>query len=196
MVARGGEIEQQGFVEIVLHVAQRDRRPFGHRFGERKGLILQSGVGHHAVDEADRLASRGVDLVGGEHQFARPRGADQPRQQPGDAIIAAQADPQIAGGNECRLRGDADVAGHGDGEAGADRGAGQRRDGRLAHRDQRAGQQALSFLQVGDLLVIGHFQLLLVAMGAHALDVAAGAERGAGAGDQQRADVRDSRRRS
>ena len=74
-------------------------------------------------------------------------------------------------------------------EAGADRGAGQRRDGRLAHRDQRAGQQALALLQVGDLLVIGHFQFLLVAVGAHALDVAAGAEGGAGAGDQQRADV-------
>jgi len=47
----------------------------------------------------------------------------------------------------------------------------------------------LPFLKVLDLLVIGHVQLLLVAMGAHALDVAAGAERGAGAGDQQHADV-------
>ena len=131
----------------------------------------------------------GIDLVGGEHQFARPRGADQPGQQPRDAVVAAQADPQIAGGNERRLRGDADVAGHRDREAGADRGAGQRRNGRLAHRDQRAGQQALPFLQVRDLLVIGHFELLLVAMGAHALDVAAGAERGAGAGDQERADL-------
>ena len=30
VVARGGEIEQQGFVEIVLHVAQRNGRPFRH----------------------------------------------------------------------------------------------------------------------------------------------------------------------
>src|SRR6267378_8718702 len=38
MVARGRKIDQQGFVEIVLHVAQRDRRPFRYRFCERKGL--------------------------------------------------------------------------------------------------------------------------------------------------------------
>ncbi len=74
-------------------------------------------------------------------------------------------------------------------QSGADRRARQCRERRLAHRYQRAGQQALAFLQVGDLLVIGHVQLLLVAVRAHALDVAAGAERGAGAGDQQRADV-------
>ncbi len=190
VVAGGGEIEQQRFVKIVLHVAQRERRAFGHRFGQRKGFLLQLVVRHHAVDEADRLASVGIDLVGGEHQFARPRRADQPRQQPGDAVVAAQADPQIAGRNERRLCGDADVAGHGDGQPRADRGAGQRCDGRLAHRDQRTGQQALALLQVRDLLVIGHVQLLLVAMRAHALDVAAGAERGAGAGDQERADVR------
>ena len=172
------------------------RRSLRHRFGQRKGFVLELGVGHHAVDEADGLASRGIDLVGGEHQFARPRCADQPRQQPCDAVVAAQAHPQIAGGDECRLRRDADVAGHGERKAGADRGAGQRRDGRLAHRDQRAGQQPLPFLQVGDLFVIGHVELLLVAVRAHALDVAAGAEGGAGAGDQKRADIADFRRRS
>ena len=63
VIARGGEIEHQGFVEIVLHVADRDRRPFGDRFGERKGFRLQLVVGDHAVDEADRLASGGIDLL-------------------------------------------------------------------------------------------------------------------------------------
>jgi hypothetical protein len=63
----------------------------------------------------------------------------------------------------------------------ADGRAGQRRDGGLAYRDQRAGEKALTFLQVGDLLLIGHFELLLFAMAAHAFDVAAGAEGGAGA---------------
>ena len=67
---------------------------------------------------------------------------------------------------------------------------GRRRNGRLAHRDQRAGQQALPLLQVGDPLVMRHCELGLVAVGAHALDVAAGAERRAGAGQQQRADFR------
>ena len=190
VVARGRKIEQQGFVEIVLHVAQRDGRPFRHRSGQRKRLVLEVFVRHHAVDEADRLASDGIDLIRGEHQFARPRRSDQPCQQPGDAIVAAETDPQVAGGNEGRCGSDADVAGHGDGEAGADRGAGQGGDGRLAHRDQRTGQEPLALLQIGDLLVIGHVEFLLVAVDAHALDVAAGAEGGAGAGDQERTDFR------
>jgi hypothetical protein len=59
-----------------------------------------------------------------------------------------------------------------------------RRDGRLAHRDQRAGQEPLPFLQISYLLVMGHFEFLARAVGAHALYVAAGTEGGAGAGDQ------------
>ena len=197
VVAGGGEIEQQGFVEIVLHVAQRNAsalRPWIWRAQRPPSCSLSSGTTRLTRPIASHRAASTLSAV---NISSRARdGADQPRQQPGDAIVAGQRHPQIAGGDERRLRRDADVAGHGDGEAGADRGAGQRRDGRLAHRDQRAGQQALAFLQIGDLLVIGHFQLLLVAMRAHALDVAAGAERLAGAGDQQRADLADSRRRS
>src|SRR5260370_25502675 len=64
VVAGGGEIEQQGFVEIVLHVAQRQRRPLGHRFRQRKGFLLKLVVRHHAVEEADPLASLGIDLLG------------------------------------------------------------------------------------------------------------------------------------
>ena len=93
------------------------------------------------------------------------------------------------------MRGDADIAGHRKRETGADRGAGQGGDGRLAHRDQRAGQETLPLLQIGDPLVMGHCELCLVAIRAHALDVAAGAERRARAGQQQHADIADSRRR-
>jgi hypothetical protein len=88
------------------------------------------------------------------------------------------------------LRGDADVAGHRQRQPGADRRAGQRRNGRLAHRDQRAGQEALPLLQIGDPVVMRHGKLGLVAIGPHALDVAAGAERRAGAGQQQHPDIR------
>src|SRR6267142_5619177 len=49
VVARGGEVEQQGFVEIVFHVTQGNRRPFRHRFGERKSLGLKPVVRHQAV---------------------------------------------------------------------------------------------------------------------------------------------------
>ena len=154
MVARGGEIEHQGFVEIVLHIADRDRRSFGDRFGEREGFRLQFVVGDHAVHQADRLAFGGIDPFASEHQFPRARCADQPCQEPGDAIIAAQAHLEIAGGKERRLRGDSYVAGHCQSEAGADRGAGQGGNGRLAHRDQRAGQETLPLLQIGDPLVM------------------------------------------
>ena len=128
-------------------------------------------------------------LLAGEHQFPCPRRADQTCQEPGDAVIAAQADLEIAGGKECRFRGDPHVAGHRQREAGADRGAGQGGNGRLAHRDQRAGQETLSLLQVGDPLVMGHCELGLVAISPHALDVTAGAERRARAGQQQHADI-------
>ena len=190
MVARRGEIEHQGFVQIILHVADRDRRSFGDRFGEREGFRLQPVVGDHAVHQADRLAPGRIDPVAGEHQFPCPRRADQPCQEPGDAVIAAQAHLEIAGGKECRFRGDPHVAGHRQSESGADRGAGQGGNGRLAHRDQRAGQQTLPLLQVGDPLVMGHCELCLVAIGAHALDVAAGTEGCTRAGEQQRADIR------
>ena len=89
MIAGGGEIDQQGFIEIILHIAHRDGRPVGHRFGKRKSLFLQARIGDHAVDDADRFASGGIDLLGGEHQLACPRGAHQSRQQPRDAIVAA-----------------------------------------------------------------------------------------------------------
>ncbi len=64
VIARRGEIEQQGFVEIVFHVAQSDGRAFGDRFGQRKGFGLKLVVRHHAVDKADGFAARRVDLVG------------------------------------------------------------------------------------------------------------------------------------
>src|SRR5436305_788628 len=66
VVARGGKIGQQGFVEIVLHVAQRDGWPLGKRFCQRKRLVLKFCVGHDAVDQPDRLASPCLDLLGGE----------------------------------------------------------------------------------------------------------------------------------
>ena len=66
--------------------------PSAMRFGERKGFLLQLVVRHDAVDEADRLAPRGIDPLVGEHQFARARRADEARQQPGDAVVAGQRD--------------------------------------------------------------------------------------------------------
>ena len=63
-IARGGEIDMQGVVEIVLHVAHRERWTFGDRLGEREGLLLQFVVGDHAVDQADRSQLLGVDPLG------------------------------------------------------------------------------------------------------------------------------------
>ena len=47
--------------------------PSASGLGQRKGLVLQFGVRHHAVHQADALAALGVDPLGGEHQLARPR---------------------------------------------------------------------------------------------------------------------------
>ena len=173
----------QRFVEIVLHVAQRDARSFGQRLGEGEGLLLQLGVVDHAVDEANLLAALSADLLGSEHQLARPHRADGARQQPGDSVVSRKADLGVAGGAEGRFRRDADVAGKRDREARAGRGAGQRRNGRLAHRDQRAGEMRLPPAQVGQPLLVAH--LAARAAAAHALHVAAAAEGGAGAGDQK-----------
>ncbi len=54
---------------------------------------------------------------------------------------------------------------------------------------QRACQQALPLLEIGNLLLMGHRKLLGIAMRAHAFDVTAGTERRAGAGDEHRADI-------
>jgi hypothetical protein len=67
----------------------------------------------------------------------------------------------------------------------AGRGAGQGRDGGFAHGDQRAGEVGLAPAQVGQPLLVAHLAARSAA--AHALHVAAAAEGGAGAGDQQRA---------
>ena len=53
---------------------------------------------------------------------------------------------------------------------------------------QNTGQCPLSLLELCDLLFDGHFNLWVGLR--HSLDVAAGAEGGARAGDQQRADIR------
>ena len=111
---------------------------------------VKIGGGKEAVKPFGALR---IDLLCGEHQFAGARGADQTREQPCDAIIAAEADAQIAGGNEGGLRGDANIAGHRNREAGTGGRARKRGDGGLAHRHQRAGEQALALLQIGHALV-------------------------------------------
>ena len=89
-VERGRIVDVQRVVEIVLHVAQRHPRTLGQRLGEGEGLVLQFVVGHDPVHQPDALAALGVDPLGGEHQLARARRAHGARQQPGDAVVAAE----------------------------------------------------------------------------------------------------------
>jgi hypothetical protein len=88
-----------------------------------------------------------------EHQLARSRGARKPSQQPGDAVIARQADTGVAGRHESRFRGDPDITGERDRHAGARSRPGKRRNGRLAHGNKCAGQRALLGPQIGDAVV-------------------------------------------
>jgi hypothetical protein len=66
-------------------------------------------------------------------------------------------------------------------------GSGQRGNGWLPNRDQRACQRPLLGPQIGDAIFQRHFRPGYAA--AHALDVAARAEGVAGPGDQDRSDV-------
>ncbi len=84
--------------------AARAPGPSAIDLASAKASSCKLGIVDHAVDQADPLAALGVDPLGGEHQFARPRGTDRAGEQPGDAVIARQADARIARRAERRLR--------------------------------------------------------------------------------------------
>ena len=64
----------------------------------------------------------GVNDAPRQHQLPGPRGADQPGQQPAHADVApGETEPHEGDVEACGCRGDADVAGQGQGEAAARR---------------------------------------------------------------------------
>ena len=165
--------------------------PAARRAAKAAASEAQRLVGEDPVHKTDAGAGLRVDAVGGEHELAGPRGADEAGQQPVDAVVAGEADARIAGGDEGGGGGKADVAGECDGEAGSGRGAGEGRDGRYRQSDEDAGEGALALLEIEHRFAGRTLRVPAgAAAAAHALYVAARAKSRAGTGEDERADGR------
>ena len=172
-------------MSACLVTAERDRRPARQPRGDLGRLGQQPVARHHPVVEADlRRALRG-DEVAQHEELAGVAQADDARQQPGRAHVGAgEPDPGEEEGDLRALRRDPDVARRGDHRAGAGHRAVERRHHRPAAvadgEDEVAGE-------AGELE-----QPRGIAREQRAddvLDVAAGAEGAAGAGDDDGADA-------
>ena len=97
----------------------------------------------------------------------------------------------VAGGDEGGGGGETNVAGEREGETGARRRPGQGRDGWHRDADQDAGEGALALLEFKHRFAGRAIRAFAgAALAAHALDVAARAEGGAGTRDDERTDGR------
>ena len=172
----------EGAVQVLLHVAQGDRGAGRDALGEREGLLREVGVGHHAIHDPEPLALARVEPVAGEVDLARPGGADQPGQEPAAAVVAREPELRVGGGHEGALRGDAQIAGEREREAGPGGGPGQRRERRLLELEERRDDPVLP-AQLA-LALLGRSGPSLAR---HQLGVAAGAEGAARAGEQHAA---------
>jgi hypothetical protein len=137
---------------------------------------------HHPGHDAEPLGLAGVDHPAGEQQLEGAGGPDEARQQPADADVAARQADAHEGHVEAGLgRGEAHVAGEGEGEAPTRGRAVHGGDDRLAQAPQLRHERR-------DVLLGRHAGLhgaeaLCPGGGAGALQVEAGAEAAAGAGE-------------
>ena len=166
------------------------QQPFGHAHGVRRvggdfsgkfaRFVHQFRIGHHAGDQAAGKRLAGVQHVAGEGHFAGLGVADHARQQPGAAVAGHDPDFHEAFGKFGTFAGDTQVAHGGQIQAGADRGAVHGGD----HRHVQALERHGNTLNAEFVIFWRQYRCLGAAFGffVHALDVAAGAERAAGAG--------------
>ena len=174
-----------GHAEVALHVADGDGGQRGELARQQPGLVRQCVGGHGIVDDAECGGLGAGDDIGGEVELARFRRADEVGQEIAAAIVARRADFGECRGQLGAVRGDAHVAGECDRQAGTGGGAGDHGERRLGHvvEDTR---QIHAVAQTVDARVeawcFGGFAGVGVACD-EAFDVAAGAERPAGAGD-------------
>src|SRR5204862_1604084 len=87
-----------GRIHVALHVAVGDARAARQPRGERQRLLLEAGVGNHAIDEAEGLRLRRVDDVGRVIELARLRGADELGEVEAAAEVARVAHAREGGG--------------------------------------------------------------------------------------------------
>ena len=183
-VETGFQRQVLGVVDVALDVAQRHRRALRQRHRQLMRRRFDLGVGHHLGHHAER--ERFLRRQHRRHQIelARLGAAEQMGQEIGAAVIARQADLGERGGDLDRRAGDAEIAGQRDRKPGAGGRAIELRHHRLRHlvqdaRDFHAAPQ------------IGHlgFERQRRPPLRHRFDVAADAERAAGALEQHGADL-------
>ncbi len=168
--------------------------PFRHLHVERRlrGQLcgLCAGGFHQVVGSNDlrdqALFERvGSGHVGGfEQNFQRPARPDHARQEVGHAPVGRGADPPVGAGDEGLLGGDPDVAGQRQRKARSGCGAVDRRDHRIGDTSQVDDRRVQRLGPAPHLR--GQVDRVVFDAGFEAVDVAARAERLAGAGDDQR----------
>jgi hypothetical protein len=142
----------------------------------RQRVVEQARLGHDVVDDAEGASLLDIDLARREHQLLGAHQPDHARQQVERAEVGHQADAGEHRAEARARRGEHEVAGQRQDEAGAEGRAVDRRDHRLLEVDQFAEPD----VQTPDAVAVGEDRALL---GRQRLQVAAGAERAAGPGD-------------
>ena len=181
-VEAGFQRHRLGVVDVALDVAQRHRRPLRQRHREIVRLGVDVGVRHHPGDDAEIVGLGRAQHRRGQIQFARLGAAEHLGQEISAAVIARQSDLGERGRDLAGGAGDAQVAGQRDREPGAGGGAVDLRHHGLRHLVQDA-RHFHAAAQIGHLGLEGERRPAL----RHRFDVAADAERAAGALQEHRA---------
>ncbi len=187
----GAQIGPQRPVEVLFHVAQRNRRPRRELARQAARARPQRVVRDQLVEQTQREALIGRDATAGQVDRARTRRTDELGQEPAAAVVTRQPDVGEPRNQERRTRGDTQVTGQRERHAGAGRGSGQRGNGRLGQLEQAQRQRLLPVLQLAHRVL--QRGLLRGTAGtepaAHSGHVATGAERASRAGQDDHADI-------
>ena len=133
--------------------------PCASDLASAKAASRNSASGTTRLTRPSVSQRRGVDPIGQEHQFPRPRCSDQPGQHPRDAVIPGQPDPGVSRRHDCGFAGNADIAGKRERHPRAGRGSRKCCNRRFPHRHQRTGQGALLGPQIGNAFFERRFGL-------------------------------------
>src|SRR5579884_590294 len=131
-----GERATPGVGEVLLDPRERERRLRCELARDLAYAPLERFVVDDLGDEADALRLLGVDPPVEQVELARLRLADEPRERPRAAEVAREPGRQEGCPEDGRARGNADVGGAREREAGARGGAVHCSDRRLRHLAQ------------------------------------------------------------
>jgi hypothetical protein len=143
-VEHGAEVAVDRTVDVLLHVAVRDRGA-GRELGrERSPCGVETVGGLDPIDDAEFESGRHVDAFGQVVQLLGLGGTDELGEEPGAAVVAGEADLGERGGDDGGVDRDAHVAGERERQTGARRRAGQHGQRRLGHLEQASGRVAVA----------------------------------------------------